>query len=82
MSSIKKIKLGNQGLVVPSVGLGTMGMTKNGDYEVYGKADETESTATIHRSFELGGNLLYTANLYGTFANEKLIPKATKGKRD
>jgi aryl-alcohol dehydrogenase-like predicted oxidoreductase len=82
MSSIKKFKLGSQGLVVPSVGLGTMGMTKNGDYEIYGKADEAESIATIHRSFELGGNLLDTADLYGPFANEKLIAKAIKGKRD
>jgi aryl-alcohol dehydrogenase-like predicted oxidoreductase len=81
MSNIKKINLGSQGLVIPGVGLGTMGMTKTGEYEMYGKADEVEAIATIHRSFELGGNLLDTADLYGPFTNEKLIAKATKGKR-
>jgi aryl-alcohol dehydrogenase-like predicted oxidoreductase len=79
---MKKIKLGSQGLIVPAVGLGTMGMTKNGEYEIYGKANEAEAIATIHRSLESGGNLLDTADLYGPFENERLIAKAIKGSRD
>ncbi|WDF77097.1 aldo/keto reductase [Mucilaginibacter sp. KACC 22773] len=82
MENIKKIKLGSQGLAVPAIGLGTMGMTKNGEFEVYGSANEAESIATIHRSLELGSNLLDTADIYGPFDNERLIAKAIKGNRD
>jgi aryl-alcohol dehydrogenase-like predicted oxidoreductase len=79
---IKRITLGNQGLVVPAIGLGCMGMTGFGDGNVYGKADEQEAIATIHRSLETGGNFLDTADLYGPFKNERLIAKAIKGRRD
>ncbi|RYX98588.1 aldo/keto reductase [bacterium] len=82
MSSIKKVKLGSQGLIVPTIGLGCMGMIKfNGVYE-YGTTDEKEAINTIHRSFELGGNFLDTADIYGPFLNEQLISKAIKGNRD
>ncbi|WP_026970248.1 aldo/keto reductase [Algoriphagus terrigena] len=79
---IKKIALGNQGLIVPKIGLGCMGMTGFEEAHMYGKADEQEAIATIHRSFELGGNFLDTADLYGPFKNEQLIAKAIKGNRD
>lgn len=79
---IKKIALGNQGLRVPKIGLGCMGMTGFEEGNMYGKADEKEAIATIHRSLELGGNFLDTADLYGPFKNEQLIAKAIKGNRD
>ena len=82
MESISQIKLGNQGLVVPKIGLGCMGMTGLGHYDIYGKANEQEAIATIHRSLELGGNFLDTADLYGPLVNEQLIAKAIKGKRN
>ena len=75
-------KLGSQGLEIPLVGLGCMGMTSLGGADVYGKADEKESIATIHRSLELGGNFLDTADLYGPHFNERLIAKAIAGNRD
>ncbi|WP_343556248.1 aldo/keto reductase [Sphingobacterium sp.] len=54
-----------------------------GEYDSYGStADEKQSVATIHRSFELGGNFLDTADVYGPFANERLIAKAIKGSRE
>lgn len=59
-----------------------MGMTQIGGADIYGKADETEAIATIHRSLELGGNFLDTADLYGPLANERLVAKAIKGNRD
>lgn len=80
MNTIKKISLGSQGLVVPLIGLGCMGMTKIAGMNIYGQADEGESIATIHRSLELGGNFLDTADLYGPIENERLIAKAIKGK--
>ncbi len=79
---IKKIALGSQGLIVPQIGLGCMGMTQIAGADIYGKADEAESIKTIHRSLELGGNFLDTADLYGPLLNERLIAKAIKGKRD
>lgn len=82
MSSIKKVSLGGQGLVVPAIGLGCMGMTSFNGMYTYGKTDEKEAVAAIHRSFELGGNFLDTADIYGPFLNEQLIAKAVKGNRD
>ncbi|ARS35699.1 aldo/keto reductase [Pontibacter actiniarum] len=78
---IKKMTLGSQGLVVPGIGLGCMGMTGFEEANMYGEADEQEAIATIHRSLELGGNFLDTADLYGPFKNEQLIAKAIKGNR-
>ncbi|MES2806953.1 MAG: aldo/keto reductase [Bacteroidota bacterium] len=82
MNTNKKIELGSQGLFVPKVGLGCMGMTQIAGMDVYGKADETESIATIHRSLELGYNFLDTADLYGPLLNERLVAKAIKGNRN
>lgn len=82
MSEIKKVKLGNQGLEVPTIGLGCMGMSNIMGMNVYGSADEKESIATIHRSYELGGNFLDTADLYGPLKNEQLIAKAIEGNRN
>ena len=75
-------KLGSQGLVVPAIGLGCMGMTKIAHMDIYGQADEQESIATIQRSLELGGNFLDTADLYGPLLNERLVAKAITGNRD
>ena len=82
MNNIKTTKLGSQGLEVPLTGLGCMGMTQIAGADIYGKADENESIATIHRSLELGGNFLDTADLYGPFLNERLVAKAIKGNRN
>ncbi len=70
-------KLGSQGLEVSAQGLGCMGMS-----EFYGRADEGEALATIHRALELGVNFLDTADMYGPFTNEKLVRKAVAGRRD
>ncbi|MCT2560458.1 aldo/keto reductase [Chryseobacterium herbae] len=79
---LNQVKLGNQGLTIPNIGLGCMGMTGFEDANMYGHADENEAIATIHRSIELGGNFLDTADLYGPFKNEQLIAKAMGNNRD
>lgn len=75
---LNQVKLGSQGLIIPNIGLGCMGMTGFGDANMYGPADEQEAIATIHRSLELGGNFLDTADLYGPFKTSSLLQKQLK----
>jgi aryl-alcohol dehydrogenase-like predicted oxidoreductase len=75
--ALNKRKLGSQGLEVPAIGLGCMGMSQS-----YGPADEVESLATLHRAIELGCNFFDTAEAYGPFKNEELLGRAFKGIRD
>jgi aryl-alcohol dehydrogenase-like predicted oxidoreductase len=70
-------RLGTQGLQVSALGLGCMGMS-----EFYGTTDEGEAIATIHRALELGIDFLDTADMYGRGANEKLVGKAIRDRRD
>jgi aryl-alcohol dehydrogenase-like predicted oxidoreductase len=70
-------KLGAQGLEVPAMGLGCMGMSW-----AYGAPDDAESIATIHRALELGCNFFDTAEIYGPFTNEELLGRALKGRRE
>ena len=70
-------KLGRNGPEVPALGLGCMGMTG-----IYGEPNESESIATIHRSIDLGVNLIVTSDAYGAGTNEELVGRAIKGKRD
>lgn len=50
--------------------------------EFYGAGDEAESIATIHRALDLGVNFLDTADMYGSGANEQLVGKTIKDRRD
>lgn len=70
-------KLGSQGLQVSALGLGCMGMS-----EFYGRGDETEAVATIHRALDLGVTFLDTADMYGPFTNEVLVGKAIAERRE
>jgi aryl-alcohol dehydrogenase-like predicted oxidoreductase len=73
---LTKRKLGPS-LEVSSLGLGCMGMSQS-----YGAADEQESIATVHHAIDLGVTLFDTAEVYGPFANEELLGRALRGKRD
>ena len=64
-------------LEVGAIGLGCMGMS-----EFYGRGDERESIATIHRALELGVTLLDTADMYGPHTNEQLVGRAIADRRD
>ena len=74
---MKTRTLGSQGLQVSEEGLGCMGMS-----EFYGRADEDEAIATIHRALELGVTFLDTADMYGPFTNEKLVGRAIADRRE
>ncbi|MFI7129568.1 aldo/keto reductase [Nonomuraea sp. NPDC050153] len=69
--------LGNGGPQVSALGLGCMGMS-----DFYGPGDEKESISVIHRALDLGMNFLDTADTYGLGANEELVGRAVKDRRD
>jgi aryl-alcohol dehydrogenase-like predicted oxidoreductase len=74
---VERRRLGRQGLETSAIGLGCMGMS-----EFYGTANEGEAIQTIHRALELGIDFLDTADVYGPFANERLVGGAIRGRRD
>jgi aryl-alcohol dehydrogenase-like predicted oxidoreductase len=74
---MKHISLG--GLDVSRIGLGTMAMS---GYYLDPSSSEAESTRTIHRALELGVTHVDTAEIYGPYANEELVGRALRGRRD
>ena len=71
--------LGTSGLRVGVIGLGCAPMS--GSYNLEDR-DDRESIAVIRRAVELGVTLLDTSDVYGPFANELLLGRATQGIRD
>src|SRR2546421_12847871 len=74
---MKHISLG--GLDVWRIGLGTMAMS---GYYLAPTSSDAESIRTIQRALELGVTHIDTAEIYGPFANEELVGRALKGRRD
>jgi aryl-alcohol dehydrogenase-like predicted oxidoreductase len=74
---MKIIKLGQQGLKVPAVGLGCMGMS-----EFYGQSDDASSLKLLDEALEIGCNFWDTADMYGPFTNEELLGKALANRRE
>ncbi|HLH68589.1 MAG TPA: aldo/keto reductase [Candidatus Dormibacteraeota bacterium] len=65
------------GLRVSAIGLGCMGMSGT-----YGRVEEAEAIATIHRALELGVTLFDTSDMYGAGHNEELLGRALRGRRE
>ncbi len=74
---MKHISLG--GLDVSRIGLGTMAMS---GYYLDPDSSDAESIRTIQRALELGVTHIDTAEIYGPYANEDLVGRALKGRRD
>ncbi|UYQ91232.1 aldo/keto reductase [Chitinophaga horti] len=75
-------KLGNSGLKVPmlSLGTGTFGGT-NEFFGRWGKTDVKEASRLIDISLERGVNFFDTADVYSSGASEEILGQAVKGKR-
>lgn len=69
--------LGKSSLAVSAIGLGCMSMSN-----VYGKGDDAESIAVVHRALDLGVNFLDSSDVYGWGQNEELLARALRGHRD
>jgi len=69
-------KLGHSTLTVSALGLGCMSMSGT-----YGRSDDAQSIAVIHRALDLGMNLLDSSDMYGWGHNEALIGRALRGRR-
>ncbi len=64
-------------LSVSPQGFGCMGLS-----HTYGRAEDAQSIATIHRAIALGITLIDTADIYGRGHNETLVGQALQGRRD
>jgi aryl-alcohol dehydrogenase-like predicted oxidoreductase len=69
-------RLGSSGLEVSAIGLGCMSMSGT-----YGKSDDDQSIAVIHRALDLGVNFLDSSDMYGWGQNEELVRRALVGRR-
>ncbi len=74
---MKQINLGSQGLRVPAIGLGCMGMS-----DFYGSSSEAQNLRVLDRAVEIGCTFWDTSDAYGPFTNETLLSKALQGRRD
>ncbi|KAL3724482.1 hypothetical protein ACJRO7_029626 [Eucalyptus globulus] len=74
-TTVRRIKLGSQGLEVSAQGLGCMGMSA-----FYGPPKpEPDMIALIHHAVGSGVTFLDTSDIYGPHTNEILLGKALKG---
>src|SRR5512136_577850 len=74
---MKQVNLGSQGLRVPAIGLGCMGMS-----EFYGSSSEAQNLRVLDRAADIGCTFWDTSDMYGPFTNEILLSKALEGRRD
>jgi aryl-alcohol dehydrogenase-like predicted oxidoreductase len=69
--------LGRPGLSVSAIGLGCMGMS-----DFYGPSEEATNLAVLNHAVDRGVNFLDTADMYGVGANERLLAKVLRTRRD
>ncbi|PKC72605.1 aldo/keto reductase [Rhizophagus irregularis] len=70
-------ELGKTGVKISAIGLGCMGMS-----DAYGAADEQENIKVLNRAIDIGSTFWDTADLYGSGANEILLSKVLKERRN
>ncbi|MCX5208132.1 aldo/keto reductase [Kitasatospora sp. NBC_00240] len=78
--------LGSTGIEVSAIGVGcwAIGGPLHAGAEQFGwgAVDDDESTAALHRAFDLGATFFDTASNYGAGHSEKVLGRAFAGRRD
>jgi aryl-alcohol dehydrogenase-like predicted oxidoreductase len=74
-------QLGNSGLKVSAIALGTMTIGGAGGFSKVGNVGLAEARRMIDIAIEAGVNLIDTANVYSAGASEETIGEALNGKR-
>jgi aryl-alcohol dehydrogenase-like predicted oxidoreductase len=72
--------LGNTGLLVSELCLGTMTFSGKGFWEVIGKQGQDAANEIVARSLDAGINFIDTANVYSFGESEAMLGKALQGR--
>lgn len=75
---MKYNQLGNTGLFVSEICLGTMTFGGDGFWKVVGELDQKNATALVSRSLEAGVNFIDTADVYSQGTSETMTGQALK----
>ena len=75
---MKYNQLGNTGLFVSEICLGTMTFGGQGYFKVVGDVQQKDATAIVSSSLEAGVNFLDTADVYSEGVSEKITGQALK----
>jgi aryl-alcohol dehydrogenase-like predicted oxidoreductase len=78
---MKTKRLGNSDLFITPVGYGSWAIGGSGWQFAWGKQDDQESIAAIHRALELGVNWIDTAAVYGLGHSEEVVAQALQSWR-
>ncbi len=74
--------LGNSGLRVSTIALGTATFGGTGVFSAMGTTDIAEATRLVDMCVDAGVNLVDTANTYSDGLSEEILGQAVRGKRD
>src|ERR1700754_3394540 len=69
-------KLGNTGLKVSELCLGTMTFSGEGGFDHIGNLNQEEATGLVRQAIEAGINCMDTANMYSAGHSEEMLGKA------
>ena len=75
---MKYNQLGNTGLFVSEICLGTMTFGGGGFWKVVGDLDQKNATALVSRSLEAGVNFIDTADVYSEGQSETITGQSLK----
>jgi len=73
---MKTKQLGNSDLFITPVGFGSWAIGGAGWQFAWGKQNDADSVAAIHRALELGANWIDTAAVYGLGHSEEVVTRA------
>ena len=75
-------RLGNSGLNVSTLTLGTMTFGGSGDFSKVGSTDVAGATRQVDMCLDAGVNLFDTADIYSSGESEEILGQAISGRRD